>query len=148
MPLYSLTKQKNTGKNFFKWTFLSEKLERETKALQFDVCCEVIDQILTVVVGINKEIDVYVLIWWVGRLYIMLDTAWVYLYFHKPQASENIAAHSCNIQPHGLLIQQIIIYYILPDFSSTYKTDIHCTYAVQRSLLHAYLISFKLLASF
>ena len=58
MPLYSLTKHKNTGKNFFKWTFL-EKLERETKALQFDVCCEGIDQISTVVEGINKEMFMY-----------------------------------------------------------------------------------------
>ena len=59
MSLYSLTKHKNTDKNFFKWTFLSEKLERETKALQFDVCCEVIDQISTVVAGINKEMFMY-----------------------------------------------------------------------------------------
>lgn len=31
------------GKNF-KWIFLSVELERGTKVLQFDVCCEAIDQ--------------------------------------------------------------------------------------------------------
>ena len=30
------------------------------------------------------------------------------LYFHEPQASENTAAHSCNIQPYCLLTHQII----------------------------------------
>ena len=29
---------------FFKWTFLPAELERGTKALQFDVCREAIDQ--------------------------------------------------------------------------------------------------------
>ena len=34
------------------------------------------------------------------------------LYFHSPVARENMAAHSCNIQPYYLLTYQIIYIYI------------------------------------
>ena len=39
-----MTKSKKYRLEFFKWTFLPAELERETKTLQFDVCCEAIDQ--------------------------------------------------------------------------------------------------------
>ena len=33
-----------SNSEFFKWTFLPLELERGTKTLQFDVCCEAINQ--------------------------------------------------------------------------------------------------------
>jgi len=41
---------------FFEWTFLPAELERGTKALQFDVCCEAVTlfKISTVVAGICR----------------------------------------------------------------------------------------------
>ena len=41
--VYSLTKIKY-GQEVFKWTFLPVELERGSKTLQFDVCCEAIHQ--------------------------------------------------------------------------------------------------------
>ena len=56
---------------FFKWTFLPVDLERGTKTLQIDVCCEAIDQIfdcgcvlkkcyanLHILTSLNKEITI------------------------------------------------------------------------------------------
>ena len=52
-----IDKTQKYRQEFFQMDILIRK--RETKALQFDVCCEVIDQISTVVVGINKEMFMY-----------------------------------------------------------------------------------------
>ena len=42
----------------------------------------------------------------------MAEYCTLVLYFHSPAARENMAAHSCNIQPYCLLTHQIIYIYI------------------------------------
>ena len=53
------------------------------------------------------------------------------LYFHSPAARENMATHSCNIQPYYLLTHRIVYMYV---------SILKCTYVITSVTFPTYFV--------